>query len=133
MSIGSAAFDRLNGRDAHDGVADPVPASNQNPERFQGHIFRHKNAALVALKKKIGERSFPAIMDPEPIFRRAPHLLLDDFVDASGERFNRVRLAVDWRLDDRAPACKSGSVHSHRPDLRICSSGQQSGQRCRRC
>src|SRR5205814_4951686 len=78
--------------------------------------------------EEIRKRSFPAVMDPEPVFRRAPHLSLDDFVDTSGERFNRVRLAIDWRLDRRAPARKSASVHSHRSNLGICPSGQQSGQ-----
>src|SRR5205814_5403469 len=128
MSIGSAAFDRLNGGDAHGGVANPIPAPNQNLERFKGYIGWHKDAALVALKEEIRKRSFPAVMDPEPVFRRAPHLSLDDFVDTSGERFNRVRLAIDWRLDRRAPARKSASVHSHRSNLGICPSGQQSGQ-----
>src|SRR5207302_8250198 len=80
-----------------------------------------------------GKRSLPAIMDPEPVFRRAPDVLLDDFVDTSRERLDRVRLAVDRGVDHRAPTCKSVSVHRHRPNLRICPSSEQSGQwRCRR-
>src|SRR5438552_8075369 len=118
MSIGSAAFDPLNGRDAHDGIAEPVPAPNQNPERFDGLISRHENTALVALKKKIGKRSLPAIMHPEPVFRSAPDVLLDDFVDTTRERFDRVRLAVDRGVNHRAPTRKSVSVHRHRPNLR---------------
>ena len=69
-------------------------------------------------------------MDPEPIFRRAPDLPLDDFVDASGERFNRGPVTRDWWLDNRTPARKSGSIHSHRPNLRIRPSSEQSGQWC---
>ena len=78
---------------AHNRVAKPVAAPNENSERlqlFRRQMFRHENATFIPREEEIGTRRFPTIVQPESIFRRGTRLLFDEFIGFGGDRFDGI-------------------------------------------
>ena len=115
MRIRASAFYRSDRRHAHDSVAQPIAAPNQNPERFQLNTVGQKNTALVFREEEIWPWRFPAIVHPEPIFRYAPDLFFHNFITARRQLLNRFARAFDWRSGNCAPARKTVGMNGE-PD-----------------
>jgi len=131
MSIGSAAFDFLHGRHTHSGVPEPIAAPNQIRNGLRADCLAQRHRGLVPLQQKIGKRSFPAIVDPEPVLR-ARRNCCSRFVDASRSDSIEVAVPLDWGLDHRAPARKSVSVHGHPPSCAFVRRASKAGNGVRR-
>ncbi len=74
---------------------------------FGAVVSGKKEPALVFLKEPIGARRFPAVVDPKPVFRRAPNFVRDHFVRLRGQRLAHCRQA-DHRPGERPSAICPG-------------------------
>ena len=91
MRVRSAFFDRAHCRHAHDRVAQPIAAANENSEWFQllrRQMLREINAAFVTREKEIWARCFPAIVQPKAVLRCTAGLGRDQIVGFGGEGFD---------------------------------------------
>ncbi len=110
MRVGAALFDGTNGRGADDAIAEPIRAADKNAEGFQSSVGGKVDAAFVFREKEIWARSFPAVVNPKPVFGCLTNLVGDDGVRLGGESGDGIFGGVDLRVEDHLPTAAAGGV-----------------------
>ena len=113
VRIWAARLDRADCGHRHHRVAEPVARADENAKWLQfggGHVGWNTNTALVARKQKLRFRRFPAVVNPEPILRRAADLRLERFVDLRRQQRRIARFGHHGLRENHLPFADSRRV-----------------------
>src|SRR4051794_25188327 len=110
-------FDGPDRGDGDDAVPKPVWPANQDPEGLKlglRHSWWNESAALIIGEEEIWPRSFPSVMDPEPILRSDADLTLEGVVAFGGDRRHRIAGGIQPFAENHAPFARSDGVRGAR-------------------
>src|SRR5271166_3153118 len=89
MNVRSSSLDPAHSRSGHHSVTQPIAGTHQASKRFQGiTVLRDINAPFVFAEQKFWRRSFPSLVNPEPIGWPSDNQKLERTINTVRQLFN---------------------------------------------